>query len=455
MSGCSRARTGKNVRAATPSIAHAHLAHPAKFEFFASHMSLHEHYSWLASLHAYELARSVSVQPNDAQQAVNSTSERDSYFNAFASAAAQSVLTSAQSVLTPKRDLNAFASAETTETGCSIALMFVVLVVVTHGLSRALVQLGGIKKMKDGTADTRAGLTTPSAVRQARLHGERCFENEPNLALSPPPTLERHRTDLPEQVEPTPPPMMEDVVAATPIRLARTLEEQRSDQRVLSVRSELGAMIEPEPSVPVPSHAKLGRSHAAELRARRAAIQKEAKEAADRAQGPQMVEEPAPLVPPAPVIEEPLAAYQQQPAKADANDKENGSLANGQEVSQSGIQGEQGVIQGMPDTMIVSSRKVLRAVDLAYSNSDIKEALIAKLRDRAAKVRASVSSIQVHDECEASVRAHNVTSNIARFRGIGAVQVLPNGAGSVAQVLAAARRLDLPLLTSPQPPSPD
>jgi hypothetical protein len=418
-------------------------------------MSLHEHFSWLAALHAYELARSVSVQPNDAQQAVNITSERDSYFNAFASAAAQSVLTSAQSVLTPKRDLNAFASAETTETGCSIALMFVVLVVVTHGLSRALVQLGGIKKMKDGTADTRAGLTTPSAVRQARLHGERCFENEPNLALSPPPTLERHRTDLPEQVEPTPPPMMEDVVAATPIRLARTLEEQRSDQRVLSVRSELGAMIEPEPSVPVPSHAKLGRSHAAELRARRAAIQKEAKEAADRAQGPQMVEEPAPLVPPAPVIEEPLAAYQQQPAKADANDKENGSLANGQEVSQSGIQGEQGVIQGMPDTMIVSSRKVLRAVDLAYSNSDIKEALIAKLRDRAAKVRASVSSIQVHDECEASVRAHNVTSNIARIRGIGAVQVLPNGAGSVAQVLAAARRLDLPVLTSPQPPSPD
>jgi hypothetical protein len=61
----------------------------------------------------------------------------------------------------------------------------------------------------------------------------------------------------------------------------------------------------------------------------------------------------------------------------------------------------------------------------------------------------------VHDECEASVRAHNVTSNIARIRGIGAVQVLPNGAGSVAQVLAAARRLDLPLLTSPQPPSPD
>ncbi|KOO53000.1 hypothetical protein Ctob_010770 [Chrysochromulina tobinii] len=68
--------------------------------------------------------------------------------------------------------------------------------------------------------------------------------------------------------------------------------------------------------------------------------------------------------------------------------------------------------------MIVSSRKVLRTVDLAYSNSDIKEALIAKLRDRAAKV-------------------------------------LPNGAGSVAQVLAAARRLDLPVLTSPQPPSPD
>ena len=409
-------------------------------------MVLHEHYSWLAALHAYELARSVSVLPSAAQPVVNITSERD-YFNAFASAAAQSILTSAQTVLTPKRDLNAFASAPTSpETGCSIALMFLVLVVFTHGLSRALMQLGG-KKVKVGTAVTRAALTTPSAVRQARLHGERCFENEPNLALSPPPALERHRTDLPEQVEPTPPPMMEDVVAATPIRLARTLEEQRSDQRVLSVRSELGAMIEPEPSVPVPSHAKLGRSQAAELRARRAAMQKEAKEAADRAQGPQMVEEPAPPVPPAPIIEEPLAANQQQPAKADAKDKEN--------WSQSGVQGKQGAIHEMPDMMLVSLRKVLRTVDLAYSNSDIKEALIAKLRDRAAKVRASVSSIQVHDECEASVRAHNVASNIARIRGIGAVQVLPNGAGSVAQVLAAARRLDLPVLTSPQPPSPD
>ena len=418
-------------------------------------MVLHEHYSWLAALHAYELARSVSVLPNAAQPVVNITSERD-YFNAFASAAAQSILTSAQTVLTPKRDLNAFASAPTSpETGCSIALMFLVLVVFTHGLSRALMQLGG-KKVKVGTAVTRAALTTPSAVRQARLHGERCFENEPNLALSPPPALERHRTDLPEQVEPTPPPMMEEVVAATPIRLARTLEELRSDERVLSVRSEVGAMVEPEPSVPVPSHAKLGRSQAAELRARRAAMQKEAKEAADRAQGPQMVEEPAPPVPPAPIIEEPLAANQQQPAKADAKDKENWSFAsNVQKVSQSGVQGKQGAIHEMPDMMLVSLRKVLRTVDLAYSNSDIKEALIAKLRDRAAKVRASASSIHEHDECDASVRAHNVASNIARIRGIGAVQVLPNGAGSVAQVLAAARRLDLPVLTSPQPPSPD
>ena len=436
-------------------------------------MVLHEHYSWLAALHAYELARSFSVLPNAAQPVVNITSERD-FFNAFASAAAQSILTSAQTVLTPKRDLNAFASAPTSpETGCSIALMFLVLVVFTHGLSRALMQLGG-KKVKVGTAVTRAALTTPSAVRQARLHGERCFENEPNLALSPPPALERHRTDLPEQVEPTPPPMMEEVVAATPIRLARTLEELRSDERVLSVRSEVGAMVEPEPSVPVPSHAKLGRSQAAELRARRAAMQKEAKEAADRAQGPQMVEEPAPPVPPAPVIEEPLAANQQQPAKADAKDKENWSLSNVQKVSQSGVQGKQGAIHEMPDMMLVSLRKVLRTVDLAYSNSDIKEALIAKLRDRAAKVRASASSIHEHDECDASVRAHNgassihehdecgasvrahnVASNIARIRGIGAVQVLPNGAGSVAQVLAAARRLDLPVLTSPQPPSPD
>ena len=433
-------------------------------------MVLHEHYSWLAALHAYELARSVSVLPSAAQPVVNITSERD-YFNAFASAAAQSILTSAQTVLTPKRDLNAFASAPTSpETGCSIALMFLVLVVFTHGLSRALMQLGG-KKVKVGTAVTRAALTTPSAVRQARLHGERCFENEPNLALSPPPALERHRTDLPEQVEPTPPPMMEEVVAATPIRLARTLEELRSDERVLSVRSEVGAMVEPEPSVPVPSHAKLGRSQAAELRARRAAMQKEAKEAADRAQGPQMVEEPAPPVPPAPIIEEPLAANQQQPAKADAKDKENWSFAsNVQKVSQSGVQGKQGAIHEMPDMMLVSLRKVLRTVDLAYSNSDIKDALIAKLRDRVAKVRASASSIHEHDECDASVRAHrkdfptecdasvrahNVASNIARIRGIGAVQVLPNGAGSVAQVLAAARRLDLPVLTSPQPPSPD
>ena len=199
-------------------------------------------------------------------------------------------------------------------------------------------------------------------------------------------------------------------------------------------------------------------------------MQKEAKEAADRAQGPQMVEEPAPPVPPAPVIEEPLAANQQQPAKADAKDKENWSLSNVQKVSQSGVQGKQGAIHEMPDMMLVSLRKVLRTVDLAYSNSDIKEALIAKLRDRAAKVRASASSIHEHDECDASVRAHrkdfptecdasvrahNVASNIARIRGIGAVQVLPNGAGSVAQVLAAARRLDLPVLTSPQPPSPD
>ena len=82
--------------------------------------------------------------------------------------------------------------------------------------------------------------------------------------------------------------LMAAEAAATPIRLARTAEEQRSEQRVDSARSEVGAMIEPEPSVPVraPTTAPtttLGLSHAAELRAKRAALEKNEVEKAETA----------------------------------------------------------------------------------------------------------------------------------------------------------------------------
>jgi aryl-alcohol dehydrogenase-like predicted oxidoreductase/enamine deaminase RidA (YjgF/YER057c/UK114 family) len=85
--------------------------------------------------------------------------------------------------------------------------------------------------------------------------------------------------------------------AATPVRLGRTAEEQRSEQRVDSARSEVGAMIEPEPSVLAPTTAPvvpvrapttaptttLGLSHAAELRAKRAALDKNEVEKAETA----------------------------------------------------------------------------------------------------------------------------------------------------------------------------
>jgi hypothetical protein len=58
---------------------------------------------------------------------------------------------------------------------------------------------------------------------------------------------------------------------ATPIRPTRTHEEQRSEQRVDSVRSEVGAMIGIAPYRPPP--VAVGLSHAAELRAKRAALQ--------------------------------------------------------------------------------------------------------------------------------------------------------------------------------------
>jgi hypothetical protein len=58
---------------------------------------------------------------------------------------------------------------------------------------------------------------------------------------------------------------------ATPIRPKRTYEEQRSEQRVDSVRSEVGAMIGIAPYRPPP--VAVGLSHAAELRAKRAALQ--------------------------------------------------------------------------------------------------------------------------------------------------------------------------------------
>ena len=58
---------------------------------------------------------------------------------------------------------------------------------------------------------------------------------------------------------------------ATPIRPKRTHEEQRSEQRVDSVRSEVGAMIGIAPYRPPP--VAVGLSHAAELRAKRAALQ--------------------------------------------------------------------------------------------------------------------------------------------------------------------------------------
>jgi hypothetical protein len=110
--------------------------------------------------------------------------------------------------------------------------------------------------------------------------------------------------DVSFDVREAPTPEATPVGSVTPLRLARTpLEEQRSDQRVLSVRSEVGAMIEPGAAGGVPAlvslfetgtgvglanpletvasvaarpPAKLGMSHAASLRSKRAALQKEA-----------------------------------------------------------------------------------------------------------------------------------------------------------------------------------
>ena len=155
-------------------------------------------------------------------------------------------------------------------------------------------------------------------------------EDEEEMEEKEPEAIEK---DVSFDVREAPTPEATPVGSVTPLRLARTpLEEQRSDQRVLSVRSEVGAMIEPGAAGGVPAlvslfetgtgvglanpletvasvaarpPAKLGMSHAASLRSKRAALQKEAADkAAEAMHARAEAEKPTEDSPPAELDEE-------------------------------------------------------------------------------------------------------------------------------------------------------
>ena len=134
---------------------------------------------------------------------------------------------------------------------------------------------GGVTRVGQGVAELRqakeADLET-AALAAAALAATSATGEEaraaPETALGSPNSVGRmdaHDGAAPPLATPTTTPL------ATPIRPTRTHEEQRSDQRVDSVRSEVGAMIGIAPYRPPP--VAVGLSHAAELRAKRAALQ--------------------------------------------------------------------------------------------------------------------------------------------------------------------------------------
>ena len=134
---------------------------------------------------------------------------------------------------------------------------------------------GGVTRVGQGVAELRqakeAALET-TALAAAALAATSATGEEaraaPETALGSPNSVGRmdaHDGAAPPLATPTTTPL------ATPIRPTRTHEEQRSDQRVDSVRSEVGAMIGIAPYRPPP--VAVGLSHAAELRAKRAALQ--------------------------------------------------------------------------------------------------------------------------------------------------------------------------------------
>ena len=136
---------------------------------------------------------------------------------------------------------------------------------------------GGVTRVGQGVAELRqakeADLET-AALAAAALAATSATGEEarasPETALGSPDSVGHGRMDAhngaaPPLATPTTTPL------ATPIRPTRTHEEQRSLQRVDSVRSEVGAMIGIAPYRPPP--VAVGLSHAAELRAKRAALQ--------------------------------------------------------------------------------------------------------------------------------------------------------------------------------------
>ena len=139
---------------------------------------------------------------------------------------------------------------------------------------------GGVTRVGQGVAELRqakeADLETAAleaaALAAAALAATSATGEEaraaPETALGSPNSVGRmdaHDGAAPPLATPTTTPL------ATPIRPTRTHEEQRSEQRVDSVRSEVGAMIGIAPYRPPP--VAVGLSHAAELRAKRAALQ--------------------------------------------------------------------------------------------------------------------------------------------------------------------------------------
>ena len=134
---------------------------------------------------------------------------------------------------------------------------------------------GGVTRVGQGVAELRqakeAALET-AALAAAALAATSATGEEaraaPETALGSPDSVGRmdtHDGATPPLATSTKTPL------ATPIRPTRTHEDQRSDQRVDSVRSEVGAMIGIAPYRPPP--VAVGLSHAAELRAKRAALQ--------------------------------------------------------------------------------------------------------------------------------------------------------------------------------------
>ena len=134
---------------------------------------------------------------------------------------------------------------------------------------------GGVTRVGQGVAELRqakeADLET-AALAAAALAATSATGEEaraaPETALGSPASggrMDAHDGAAPPLATPTTTPL------ATPIRPTRTHEEQRSEQRVDSVRSEVGAMIGIAPYRPPP--VAVGLSHAAELRAKRAALQ--------------------------------------------------------------------------------------------------------------------------------------------------------------------------------------